>query len=835
MPLAVVFVLLLGLWIYALYRIEYNEIGRSTQRRAERVEKLFQMEQVDDAKTLHAVVDLLQYDKELQSLWLAKDRDALFKYVELFFHELRSRYRVTHFAFCDIDRTCFLRVHKPERYGDEIKRYTMLQAQEKYTNTEGMELGALGMFTLRIVHPWMIDGKLAGYIELGEEIERITQKLHDIVDVNLLVMIDKSYLDRSGWEEGMKTMGRDANWDQFADHVLVDSTMENVPWQLRDEIYHHITRGNGQNNMQFLSKDKTYEIHFIKLTDAGGNNVGNMASICDITAEVAALKSFSVILISASTALVVCIIGMFYIYLGRIGKELVESREEIVTEEENLEKIFNAAPVGMLLLDEHANVLQINDVVKKMVSMDTVIDGTQQPGNILCCIHSVEDPKGCGYGETCANCPFRQTIMKVIKEGHSFHDVEILAKLTLDGKEVSCWLSVSAEPVNMNGKRRVVVAMNNITARKQAEQQLIEAMEHSELLYRVVPSGIFTMDKDGMITSCNETFEEITGFKEIELLGKKCSEFALEPCSHGCDLFSDDTPKPITAREAQIQRKDGTIVNILKNADLLRDEAGNVIGGIESFEDITEVKKAQDRAREAVEAKSRFVSTASHELRTPLTAIKEGINLVYSGMTGELNDEQKEFLEIAKRNVDRLARLINNVLDFQKISAGRMNFVIKPNNINEVVKQIEETMQPWVRDKGLKLEVELDEHIEEFGFDSDKIIQVLTNLVNNAIKFTDHGKIKLSTIKEGKKAVVSVEDTGLGIKYENIPKLFREFQQFETADHNRKTGGTGLGLAICKKIIEGHNGKIWATSEFGVGTTFCFQLPMEDVSCQIKY
>ncbi len=250
--------------------------------------------------------------------------------------------------------------------------------------------------------------------------------------------------------------------------------------------------------------------------------------------------------------------------------------------------------------------------------------------------------------------------------------------------------------------------------------------------------------------------------------------------------------------------------------------------------DITESKKAEKEMKEAVEMKAKFVSTASHELRTPLTSIKEGINLVYSGMTGPLNDDQKEFLGIAKRNVDRLARLINDVLDFQKISAGRMAFNMKPAGINEAVTLVEETMRPLAKEKGLDFIIEIDQAIPPVNFDKDKIIQVLTNLINNAIKFTETGSIKVTTSLNDNNIITSVKDSGCGIKQEDIPRLFQEFEQLATADSERKTGGTGLGLAISRKIIENHGGKIWAESDYGKGTTFYFELPVEAIPCQVK-
>ena len=171
----------------------------------------------------------------------------------------------------------------------------------------------------------------------------------------------------------------------------------------------------------------------------------------------------------------------------------------------------------------------------------------------------------------------------------------------------------------------------------------------------------------------------------------------------------------------------------------------------------------------------------SHELRTPLTAIKEGIGIVYDGVAGTLNDEQKDFLGLAKRNVDRLARLINDVLDFQKLEAGRMEFRFAVNDKNDVVRDIERTMRLLAEGKGLELIIKLDKDIPKAKFDRDKIVQVLTNLVNNAIKFTDKGRIEISTAKLDSLIYVSVADTGPGVRPEDMKRLFHSFEQFGKA------------------------------------------------------
>ena len=236
---------------------------------------------------------------------------------------------------------------------------------------------------------------------------------------------------------------------------------------------------------------------------------------------------------------------------------------------------------------------------------------------------------------------------------------------------------------------------------------------------------------------------------------------------------------------------------------------------------------AMEQLKEAMEAKSQFVSMASHELRTPLTIIKEGIRLVLQGKSSQLDDKQKMLLGLAQRNVDRLARLINNILDFQKLDSGKIDFNMQDNDANEVVREIKETMATSANDEKLSLITELDESLPIVKFDRDEIMQVLINLVSNAIKFTDQGGVTITSAREGNTIRISVQDTGPGIKKKDLPRLFHEFGQLMDVG-NRKPAGSGLGLVISKKIIERHSGNIWAESEYGKGTTFHFVLPVEE-------
>ncbi len=239
-----------------------------------------------------------------------------------------------------------------------------------------------------------------------------------------------------------------------------------------------------------------------------------------------------------------------------------------------------------------------------------------------------------------------------------------------------------------------------------------------------------------------------------------------------------------------------------------------------------ERKKVERREKEVMEIKSQFVSMVSHELRTPLTAIKDGIGIVLDGSVGEINQKQGHFLSLAKRNVDRLHRLINDILDFAKLESGRVEFRTKRNDINEAIKEVVETHKTLAEEKGLYMRMELTPNLQHIQFDFDRIVEVMNNLINNALKHTKEGGITVKSLEDEEEKVIRVhiKDTGEGIREEDVPRLFKKFQQVG-ARKDRASGSTGLGLAICREIVDKHNGRIWVESVYGRGSEFIFVLP----------
>ena len=373
--------------------------------------------------------------------------------------------------------------------------------------------------------------------------------------------------------------------------------------------------------------------------------------------------------------------------------------------------------------------------------------------------------------------------------------------------------------------------------------------------------GITASDKNGCFEIFNSKMQAITGYTLEQ--ANACGDFSrlIYPAplerQEALERLNDIIQKPEYHEiETQIQAKDGTKKILLVSTSLMNYK-GQVMF-LSVYQDVTQrrkdeqilkqvkdeteiqawglakanegikvlYKELEERASEIsklAKAKSAFTSMVSHELRTPLSALKEGVSQVLEGMLGTINEGQKKNLGIAKRNADRLNRLITEVLDFQTLEIGKAVFKMQDNDMNEVVEETKETMDIIAKEKGLDFILNLDKELPKIKFDRDKICQVLSNLVNNSLKLTEKGSITISTTKGNNVMQVSVKDTGPGIKEEDMPRLFQQYEQLE-----RKTGGTGLGLAISLEIIKAHGGKIWAESTFGQGTIMHFLLPIEE-------
>ena len=277
--------------------------------------------------------------------------------------------------------------------------------------------------------------------------------------------------------------------------------------------------------------------------------------------------------------------------------------------------------------------------------------------------------------------------------------------------------------------------------------------------------------------------------------------------------------------------------SISKPLTLLMDKTKEISKGV--FDDnlsitappeISELAKAFNsmcgKLKEVDKMKSDFFASMSHELRTPLTSIKEGISLLRDGAAGAIPEKQKRLLAILSEESRRLIDLVNSLLDLSKMEAGMLTFTFRPESLTPLIERAATEMVPLVESRKITFKTEIDENLPLIKIDRERILQVLRNLIGNAVKFTpEQGRVKVAARRMNRGVEVTVSDTGPGIRKESLTAIFEKFQQV-SFKHSDKFKGTGLGLAIVKHVITAHGGRVWAESEPGQGSSFIFVLPV---------
>jgi PAS domain S-box-containing protein len=422
-----------------------------------------------------------------------------------------------------------------------------------------------------------------------------------------------------------------------------------------------------------------------------------------------------------------------------------------------------------------------------------------------------------------------------LKRGGPDGQVQIHRLMTvpvLDGDRIVAVIGVANKDSDYDPSdvRQLVLLMDSVwrvVERKHADEVLRQSEQRLNLLIQQTPLAVIEWDTESRVARWNPAAERVFGYTAAEAIGRHGSFIAPDggwplPEGAGGDLQTNGGGARSILDHVT---KDGRTILCEWHSTPLTTEDGKLIGVAALASDITELRKAEREMKETLEIKSQFISTVSHELRTPLTAIKESIEIVREETAGTLTAEADDFLDVARRNIDRLSRLIHNVLAFQRLEAGSIGLDRSPQDLNEIVREVAAAMSPLAAQKTLEVSLALEEKLPRVECDRDQITQVLTNLIGNAIKFSDRGRVLVATGASDNRFMATVTDTGCGISEEDLPRLFQKFRQLGPWDE-RAAGGSGLGLAISKEIVERHGGSIWVESEFGEGTAVRFVLPI---------
>jgi len=411
-------------------------------------------------------------------------------------------------------------------------------------------------------------------------------------------------------------------------------------------------------------------------------------------------------------------------------------------------------------------------------------------------------------------------------------------------------------------------AQQEITARRHIEAALRESEERFRTLFDNLAIGVYRTSPDGRVVMANPALVRMLGYASLEeLADRNLEEVGFEP-EYPRELFKQRIEKEgqIVGLESAWARRDGSTLFVRESARAVRDENGNILYYEGTVEDITarkqaenalqesrnelerrvvertselknvnrelqrevaERKQAEDQLRTLNARHKRAVTIVSHELSTPLTSIKGYADLLSAGHFGSISARQQEILDGIMRNSQRLATLVDAFLNLERIEAGKLRLDRSHFHLEDLLADIEEMYQLTAQKNGLRLQADLGSEMRVYA-DRAELAQVFSNLVSNALKFSDSGTVCITAKRCQDQAVVKVVDQGQGISEQDLPFIFDEFYQVQNTSSGKRPQGIGLGLSIAKKIVTAHQGTVQVKSRVGKGSTFTVTLPLAE-------
>lgn len=788
-------------------------------------------------KNYNLFLDELNKDIFIKSKWLLdsknvkksfndRNREELYSIVKNDFDLMvQQNPYIKIMTFRLTDGSAFLRVHKPEMYGDKLEdgRKIIFDTIQTQKVQYGFEIGKLSM-TFRIVVPIFYDNNFIGLLEVGVEPEYIINEMHEIFNIRSALFVKDNTKEKNNWFL--------ARGDELF--------FENI------DLSKEVNQLKYENQMYYLEQN-------LNLFDNDKNVVGKFLIAFNIQQyfdeEYYVIKRNLLILFFSFIIFALVLKFSFDYYINKIetiNKSLFKQNIQLEKQKRELEEAQNISKFGSWIYNIKDDELTWSDQIYKIYEIDK--SKSQSSYELFFTIVHPDDKE-----------IVRNAYLKSLDSKESY---SIIHRVIMEDGRIK-WVKQEWVTKFKDGKAYSSIGtVQDITL---LENKNLEINQEKLLLKTIIdslPIRIFWKNKDGEYLGANRVFLKDASLNyESELIGKNDYQMVWK---EQAQLYRADDSIVMNSGNAKLNiieeqtQADGNTISLETSKIPLRDLDNKVIGIIGLYQDITERRRialeleelnnnlsqkvsektnellvAKEKAEDATKAKSYFLANMSHEIRTPMNGIVGMSHLI---LNTNLDDKQKNYINKIQASANNLLGIINDILDISKIEAGKLEIEKANFELFKVIESVVNLIELKAYEKNLDVIVDYYPEIGKFFYgDSLRINQILINLLSNAVKFTNEGEIGL-IIKNGSEGKIRFEvyDTGIGLKPEQIEKIFDSFTQADLTT-TKKYGGTGLGLSITKQLVELMNGKIWLESQEGKGSRFIFEIELEKYEKKIPF
>ncbi len=602
-PLTLLIVVSVSIFFYGIYVEEKLRTENESLRLKNTVQKIHKVLIHEESEKLSVALAVIKDNARLQQVYLTQDRASLYKYAQPILQKIAKVSPVTHFYFHNADGINFLRVHQPDRYGDRIKRYTLLDAMKSKQRQAGIELGPLGTFTLRVVEPWYQGKRLLGYLELGEEISHLLASSREVSGMSFALTIKKQFIDRKVWENSSNFLHNSSFWDQLPDSVIVHKTLKSFPDLLLAE-----PGLSGISHIQV--DDQFYQIIKMPVQDAGLRQVGQMFYFFNITERLSRRQRNQAVIFIWVVSAGILVFILFYCLTGRAEKTIRASYLRLVEEskcrEEEQKRHVNELEKEVSARQQVENQLQQNNASLEhlLMASPAVIYTSNVSGDYALTFISQNVEKLLDYQpDEFINDPsfwlnhiheedkprVLAELLNAFEKEKVSHEYRILAK---DGRYHWLYDCMRIERDRQGKSKEIVGFWVDITEQKQMESIYKDTQQLLSLHFEHTPIAIIEWNTDFEIMAWNPAAENIFAYSKTQVIGKKLDE-----------LFCPDNKQQVFqslqqllidneqhwANQQNLTRQ-GEVVICDWYSTVLRDVGNNIIGAVSLVEDFTERK-----------------------------------------------------------------------------------------------------------------------------------------------------------------------------------------------------------------------------------------------------